>query len=352
MKCLGATAVLFLFSGVWLDGQSPPFPDNDSVKRAQALVEKHQLQKANDLLTSVVSNDGSNLRALTELGEVQLAQGLTDGAMKSFEAVLAQRPQDKPAQSGEAKAGIEAALAARRAGDNAGALVYLVRAKRVAPNDVTLLVDFGIQADSMRIYKDADETLSHARELAPDDANVLYALAHVELDEQKMPDAEANLRKYLTLRPRDASAYYGLGHLLHMLVRNDEAKAELRKSIELQPNQTESYYELGQIALELHVDAAAKAQFEKVLAAAPKHGGALTGMGVLAYRAKDNDAAEKYLSAAVLQVPDYPIAHRYYAMLLARTGRQVEADQESALANSMTEREARQSKGYFLTPVQ
>ena len=46
-------------------------------------------------------------------------------------------------------------------------------------------MDFGVQADSMQIYRDADEALTEAHVLAPSDAKILYALAHVEVDEQR-----------------------------------------------------------------------------------------------------------------------------------------------------------------------
>jgi tetratricopeptide (TPR) repeat protein len=163
-----------------------------------------------------------------------------------------------------------------------------------------------------------------------------------------MPEAEANLRAYLKAQPDDASAHYGLGHLLHMEVKDDEAKAELEKSIALQPRQTAAYFELGEIALAMQQDEEAKAQYGKVLAADPHHGGALTGMGIAAYRAKDYSAAEEYLRQAVAVAPDYPVAHRYYAMVLERMGRQADADRESELAKRLTEEQNRMSRGYAL----
>ena len=81
-------------------------------------------------------------------------------------------------------------------------------------------------------------------------------------------------------------------------------------------------------------------------------GGALTGMGILAYRAKDYAGAEKYLQQAVLNAADYPTAHRYYAMLLERLGRQAEADRESELAKQLTEQQNQLSHGYALRAPQ
>jgi tetratricopeptide (TPR) repeat protein len=309
---------------------------------------QQKLFEAQEFFSQALAADPRFLPAQINLGQAQMAKRLYDDALKSFEAGLALDAGSAAARSGEVRAAVSAALAARKAGDMDGALVYLVRARKFVPNDAELLLDFGVQAEAMKIYKDADAALTEARALDPGNERILYALARVELDEQKMPEAEANLRAYLKLRPEDASAHYGLGHLLHMEVKDDEAKAELERSVALQPRQTAAYYELGEIALALHQDPEAKAEYAKVLAEDSHHGGALTGMGILAYRAKDYPAAENYLRQAVVDASDYPAAHRYYAMVLERLGRQAEADRESALAKQLTEEQNKLSRGYAL----
>jgi tetratricopeptide (TPR) repeat protein len=326
-------------------------PADNPLQQARQLEETNQLAKANELLSDFVRQNPGNDTALLELGRIQFAQGLNDDALKSFEVVLSNHPDSSPARDGEVKAATAAALVDRKIGLDGAALIYLIRARKLVPDSPELLFDFGMQADSMRIYRDADEALTKAHELAPDDAKILYALAHVEFDEQKMPEAESNMRAYLKMRPDDATAHFGLGRLLHMLTRNDEAKPELVQSIALQPRQTESYYELGQIALEENGDAEAKKYYDRVLSLAPRHGGALTGMGVLAFRKKDYAAAETYLKSAVLYAADYPTAHHYYALVLARLGRPDEAKRESDLATKLNEEETKTSRGNFLTII-
>ena len=323
---------------------------SESLESARALVVANQLVQANEMLSAIVSRDSHNLAAWEELGQVQLAQSLNDDAMKSFEAILNAKADAPHARAGEVQASIASALADRAAGNADRALATLARAKGYVPDSVELLIAFGIQADSMRIYKNADEALSEAHRLEPQNPKALYALAHVELDEQKMVDAEAHLRAYLRIRPDDATAHYGLGHLFYMLSKDDEAQAELERSIALQPHQTESYYELGQIALDSNKDAAAKDDYTKVLAFAPNHGGALTGMGVLAYRTKDYAAAESYLRQAVIYAPDYITAHRYYAMTLGRLGQQEQSEREMAVAEQLTEEQNKLRHGYTLRP--
>jgi tetratricopeptide (TPR) repeat protein len=327
-------------------------PDADTLEQADLLVQAHQLDKANEFLARIVRMHPGDEAAKIKLGQVQLAQGLYEDALKSFESVLAVKPKSPAARDGEVKAAEADALADQNAGIDGSALLCLIRARKFVPDSTELLLDFGMQAERMRIYHDADDALTKAHELAPQDARILYGLAHVEFDEQKLPDAEANLRAYLAKRPDDASAHYGLGRLLHVLLKDDEAKTELEQSLALQPRQSGSYYELGDIALQQNQDADAKDKFEKVLAVAPHHGGALTGMGVLAYRAKDYPQAEKYLKSAIEYASDYPKPHHYYALVLIRLGRLEEAKRESDRATELDKEEVRASHGNSLTVLQ
>ena len=161
------------------------FEPSDTLQNARALAAANHLEQANEILSTLVASDPKNLPAWQQLGEVQLAQSLNDDAMGSFEAVLKAEPESSPAQAGEVRAAIAAALADRAAGNSDRALACLVRAKGYVPKSPELLIAFGIQADSMQIYKDADEALSEALRLEPQNEKALYALAHVELDEQK-----------------------------------------------------------------------------------------------------------------------------------------------------------------------
>ena len=321
------------------------------MERAHALAEARQFEQANLLLSDLVRREPGNESALLELGRVQLAQALNEDALTSFEAVLEVKPDLAAARDGEVKAAAAAALADRAAGLSDSALLCLLRARKFVPDSPELLLDFGVQAESMRIFRDADEALTKARELSPDDAKILYALAHVQFDEQKLAEAEANMRAYLKLRPDDATAHYGLGRLLHVLARDDQARAELEQSIVLEPQQTASYFELAEMALEENQDSAAKDLYGKVLAFAPQHAGALTGMGILAFQAKDYPAAERHLADAIRSDSGDPRAHHYYALVLAREGRQADAERESALATRLNEEQNKASRGNFLTII-
>jgi tetratricopeptide (TPR) repeat protein len=332
--------------------QEKPAPPESMLEQAQMLVEAHEFEKAGELLSDFLRQDPGNETANVKLGQVRLAQGLNEDALKSFETVLAVRPGSVPAREGEVTAAEAVALADRNAGIDGSALLCLIRARKFVPDSPQLLLDFGIQAESMQIYTDADTALTKAHELAPDDARILYALAHVQFDEQKMPEAETNLRAYLKVRPDDATAHYGLGRLLHVLIRNDEAKEELERSIALRPRQSSSYNVLAEIALDLNQVDEARKNYEHVLVLAPHHGGALTGLGIIAFRAKDYATALKYLESAVAYAPDYVAAHHYYSLVLSRLGRTEESRREADLATALSAQDAKARHGNQLTVIE
>jgi tetratricopeptide (TPR) repeat protein len=104
--------------------------------------------------------------------------------------------------------------------------------------------------------------------------------------------------------------------------------------------------------MELNDNDVAKQKYAQVLALAPHHGGALTGMGIVAFREKDYATAEKYLTDAVEYAPDYATAHHYYALVLARLGRQVESKREADLAETLNKKEVKERRGNLMTVVE
>lgn len=287
------------------------------------------------MLTHALDVSPNSIAANLALGKILLTQQRYPEAMDRFETVLAMNSRDPQARGGELDAATSLALKARGAGKQDAALLCLQHTREFLPDDATLLTDLGIQAHSMHLLVAAAESLNAALALQPGNPTALYALARVEIDQEHFASAEQHLRGYLAAHPADASAYYGLGHLFYMQQRIPEAEAEFRRSIELQPVQTESYYQLGEIRLDAHHDAEARPLFEKTLARSATHGGALTGMGILAYRAKDYISAQHYLTHAAEVSPGYQPAHYYLGLALARLGDKSASDRELSLATTL-----------------
>jgi len=305
--------------------------------RARAHLKRGDETEAQRLLACALAIRPDAFSANLTFGKLLLSQQSYPEAMDRFETALATHVRDPEARAGELTAATQLALHARQSGNQDAALKCLQHARLHLADDPTLLTDLGIQAHLLHQLPEASEALNAALRLRPNSSTALYALARVETDWQRFPAAESHLRAYLVTHPDDASAHFGLGHLLFMQQHLEDARTEFNRSIELQPLQTESYYQIGQMDLDAHADADAAVLFEKALGRNPRHGGALTGMGILAYRAKQYTSARGRLTAAVESSPGYQPAHYYLGLTLARLGEKAASDHELALATQLTE---------------
>ncbi len=299
---------------------------------AQIRLEQGDVSTAKELLTRALASSPNSPAANVTLGKLMLEEHRDPEAMDRFETVLAIDLKNKEAREGELAAAAALAMSARRENHPDAALKVLEHARTKLPDDPKLLLDLGIQATEMGLLPEAMDSLQSARKLDASDPDILYALARLEMEQQHLQAAELDLRAYLVKRPEDASAHFGLGKVLEVAQRTTEARAEFERSIQLQPEQTESYYELGQLELEVQHDAQAAPLFQKVLARDATHGGALTGMGIIAFRNKDYAQAEQYLSRAEKTDPNYQPAHYYRGLALARLGQKDESQRELQLA--------------------
>jgi len=274
-----------------------------------------------------------------------------DEAMDAFESAVASDAENQAARAGEIDAASKAALDLRKKGQMEGALAVLLRARKAVGEDPILLFEIGILENQMHLNHDADESLHKALLLRPSDPVTLYALARVKMELGQLPDAEAAMRSYLQQRPDDATAHYGLGRILLIDLKNADALLEFQHSIALHPAQSESYYEIGEIALQAgDLDKAAE-NYQICLKRDANHGGALTGMGVVAFRRKQYEEAEDYLQRGVRTDPAFQTAHYYLGLTLAKLGRKEESEAELATAVRMANDEnSRKNEGVRLAP--
>ena len=306
---------------------------------AKLRIAQKNLTTAQTLLLRAIDANPESLSANLLLGHLLLVDHKNPEAMDRFETVLTKDPRNADAGHGELNAVTELAMEMRRKQQPELALKALLHARQALPDNSSLLLELGIQETELGMTTVALESLHHAHTIDPGNPEVIYALARAEMDAQQMSLAESDFRAYLSMRPKDASAHFGLGRVLEALQRTVDARAEFMHSLALQPDQTESNYELGQMDLEAGNFNAAEPLFSKTLARDSKHGGALTGMGVLAYRRKQYDKAEGWLLQAIDAAPNYPPAHYYRGLNLARLGRKEESDKELAIATELDHRE-------------
>jgi tetratricopeptide (TPR) repeat protein len=266
--------------------------------------------------------------------------------MDGFEEALKQHSDDPAARKSEVNTAIAEALAARRAGNNDLALAFLLRAKYWVPDDAELLLDTGVQEESMKLAHDADAALDEAQRLRPGDPKTLYAIARVKMDLGQTEASEQAWKAYLAAKPDDASAHYGYGLLLQMLQRTDEARTQFQRSVDVSPRQAESWYRLGEIARESGDGPKAKQYYLQALERDPAHAGALTGLAILAYKSKQYVDAEADLEKAIGYAPGFQTARYYHGLTLAKLGRMDESEKELSISEQLADAEnARKEEG-------
>jgi Flp pilus assembly protein TadD len=131
------------------------------------------LLAASSFFTAQSSSEHPPQSAGTEL----LQSGKPAEARVAFESILNTNPTDADALHGEVAASERLALDARQSGKMDDALKDLLRAQTFAPKDPRLLYDLGILEDEMRLYHDADQTLTALEQLQPTNPQAMYAVA-------------------------------------------------------------------------------------------------------------------------------------------------------------------------------
>jgi tetratricopeptide (TPR) repeat protein len=260
-----------------------------------------------------------------------------EAQMSAFEKALRADRSDAVAKKSEVDTAVQFSLAERRENREHAALWLLLRAQYWVPDDPGLLVDLGVQEDNLKLFTDADKTLTEALRFRPNDLNTLYTVARVKMDLGQMESAEQAWLSYIKQDPSNPTAYYGYGLVLQTLGRDDEARIQFKRSIDENPNQAESYYRLGEIARRGGEKADARSEYQQALARDSRHGGALTGLAILNYEEKNYDSAESELEAAIKSEPEDRTTRYYHGLTLARLGRKKEAEAEFSRAVQLSE---------------
>ena len=123
-----------------------------------------------------------------------------------------------------------------------------------------------------------------------------------------------------------------------------DAAARLSESLRLDAEQLASPYYLALVARDQGRDAEAIERLERVLAKYPDHAASCEALGGLLMNARRYDEAERLLRKAVLLNPKSVKGNYQLGLLLARTGRKEEADQQLAMAKTLREEDDKTSR--------
>ncbi len=222
------------------------------------------------------------------------------------------------------------------------ALAYLVRAKKLAPEDPEVLFDFGRVCLERSLLDDAFPALQKAAALRPDMDKYVYYLGSAYVALHKLTDAASIFGQLLQKHPDDPGLNYATGVVYFLQGKYAEAEASLKRSIQEQPEQVVAYYYLGQTYFTQGQDDQAVTVLQDLVKRHPEHSPTRTLLGTIWVREHKYEEARPELERAISLDPNSIQAHQQLGMLLRRTGKPAESDQELALAKKLeTERRSK-----------
>ncbi|MFZ0662521.1 MAG: tetratricopeptide repeat protein [Acidobacteriaceae bacterium] len=340
-------------------------------------------QRSGDPASIAAANQRLLAYGLRLMGQLRISEGAYPQAEELYRASMNFEPL--PGIHGDL------ALAAGFVGNQDEAIQQARLALAKGPADPHLYVTLARAYIAKKNYAEADKALDQAARLHPD-INMLYLLAvtwfqtaqpdarkHADLmfaemrkmagdsgslhvlmgrayrDASLMPDAVKQFRRAIALNPATPHAHYFLG--LASLSMNEwkptpEAEAEMAKELQYHPDDFLANYMLGFMESSEHKYADADEHLAIAAKLNPAWPEPFLYMGLDAFAQQDNKTAETMLRKAVELTgsdearSNYQIRRAYVdlARILARSGREKEADAFSAKARDLENKVMRQTQ--------
>ncbi len=299
-------------------------------------------------------------RASMELGplpgihsDLALADGMSgneDEAVKQAKLALAEGPPDPHIYVTLARA-----YMAKKNYAEAGKA--LTEAARLHPDIDTLylLAVTWLQTGQPNARAHADALFAEMRRIAGDSGSLHVLIGRAYRDANLMPDAVKEFKRAIALNTRTPHAHYFLG-LADMAVNEwhptPQTKAEMEQELRYHPQDYLANYMLGFFASADHQYAAADKYLKIAAGLNPSLPEPPLYMGLNAFAQHDDKTAEAMLRKAVELTgndearSNYQIRRAYVdlARILARSGRQKEADEFSAKARNLENKVMRQTQ--------
>src|ERR1700694_5665961 len=154
---------------------------------------------------------------------------------------------------------------------------------------------------------DALDLLVRAQKIAPENIDVIFLMAQVSMSQNYYEDAIPLLESGLQLAPRRADLLAALGERYFMAGKVDKAIEEFRKLVDVEGS-ARSYAFLGLSYRNLGRFDEAKGYFQKGLKFDPHNSSCLFNLGFIAERQGDAATAETMFQDAIRANPDFPDA--------------------------------------------
>jgi tetratricopeptide (TPR) repeat protein len=204
---------------------------------------------------------------------------------------------------------------------------------RLNPNDARAHIDLGLAYTRIGRTNDALIELVVASLLGPDDAEGLTAIGQIHFDTENYASADAVLRRAIALAPTLVQARYLLGHTLLRLGRDDEGNAQLAEFDRLRAEanaEARRTFEIAQLGRQAERETSARryeeasVTWQQIVAREPKRADYHVELARALVRAGHPGAAIEHLQAAAALDADANV-YRQMAEIYATLGRVTES---------------------------
>lgn len=240
------------------------------------------------LLERVRARGLASADGLQRLAAAYEAAGKLDAARDALEAVAALRPADVPLL-------MDLARVAQKTGDLQGALGYLAHARELDPKDARVHFLFGMVCVELGLGVEAYNALKEAVRLDPGNAAVNYAMGAVSLHRRDPSEAVPYFKKYAELTPGDPRGALAVGLAFFQAKDFVSARPELTRAARSPSTAAAAHYFLARIAGEENDLETALSLVDEALALEPAYADAWAERGLLHFRRREMEQAEKDL---------------------------------------------------------
>jgi tetratricopeptide (TPR) repeat protein len=306
LSLLGAVLAVVLFAssgyaqgriqGKVVDKDDKPLADAKVTITSNATNQKWEVKTNNrgeyfqiglPIGTYVLIAEKPDVGALKANIQVRAGQAVT----QDFKLVAGQvgLTQEQLAKNAALQKSFDAAVAASKAGDHAGAIAKYSEVAAGLPSCADCYYNMGLEYAALKDFVQAETAFKKALEVKPDHADAYNGLANVYNAQKKFDLASQASAKAAELAGGttgtsgggNPDSLYNQGVIAWNAGKTDEARTHFEAALKADPNHAPSHYQLGMAYLNLGKLPEAKTEFETYLKLAPSGANAAQAQAML-----------------------------------------------------------------------
>jgi tetratricopeptide (TPR) repeat protein len=254
--------------------QTPKLETRSALQAALAAHERGQLDDAEKVYRSILSNDPKHFDAVHLLGLIFLQRGEYEAAERQIDLAIRIDPAFAPAHRNR---GIALSYLKRLN----EALTCIDKAIILKPTYAEAFIARGNVLMLQRRFKDALASFDKAAALQPANVEAITNRGNALHDMGRLEEALASFDRAIALRSDYAAAFCRRGNTLRELKRREEALASCDRAIALQTHYAEAYNERGLVLRDFGRLEEALANFDSAIALAPNYPIAFNNRGLV-----------------------------------------------------------------------